>query len=82
MEKLFADADIEVLLDKYAPFLKKIYAQTEAKLQSNDPNLTVNPIFQELKSDPAGMLKALRRNPDYITQWAALDRKLQGALPK
>ncbi len=82
MEKRFADTDIDALLDKYSPFLKKIYALTEEKMQKDGVDLTSNPLFQEFKSDPAGMLKALRRNPNFITQWAALDRKLQEALPK
>jgi hypothetical protein len=51
-------------------------------MQKHGVDLTTNPLFREFKSDPAGMLKAMRRNPDYITQWAALDRKLQGGLPK
>ena len=82
MEKLIADTDIDVLLDKYSPFLKNIYALTEEKMRNDGVELAANPLFQEFKSDPAGMLKAMRRNPDFITQWASLDRKIQGALPK
>jgi hypothetical protein len=82
MEKLLADADVDVLLDKYSPFLSKVFAGTEAQMQKHGVDLTTNPLFREFRSDPAGMLKAMRRNPDYITQWAALDRKLQGGLPK
>jgi hypothetical protein len=59
-----------------------VFAGTEAQMQKHGVDLTTNPLFREFKSDPAGMLKAMRRNPDYITQWAALDRKLQGGLPK
>lgn len=76
MEVLFADSDIDVLLDKYAPFLIKLYDQVGAKIQEQNPDFYNNPFMQAFQADPIGLLKKMRRDPNFITQWAVIDRQL------
>jgi len=76
MEKLFNDMDIEALLDKYEPFLIKLYDQVAEKISKENPDFGNNPFLKAFRANPVAMLKEMRRNPDFITQWATLDKKL------
>ncbi len=76
MELLFSDSDMDALLDKYEPFLTRLYDQVISKIREKDPDFGNGPFMQAFKANPVGILREMRRNPNYITHWAVLDRQL------
>jgi hypothetical protein len=76
MTKLMDDFDIDRLLDKYEPFMLRVYDQVAANVLRENPGLEDNAFLKAFRANPVGMLKEMRRNPEFLTQWATLDRQL------
>lgn len=76
LEKLVADEVVDQLLERNASIVHKMYGLMEEQMIKNGIDLSANPLILAFKSDPVGMLKEMRRNPSFLTQWAVLDQKL------
>ena len=75
-QKLYSDEEIDQLLDRYEPFFKTLYAQVEKEMVKKGADLSANPRLKAFFSDPVPMMKEMRHNPNYLTQWALMDQKL------
>lgn len=75
MLKIYSDEEMDQLLDRYEPFFKGLAVKVEQELKNQGYDVAAGPMAQFLK-DPVPVLKDLRRNPAYYTQWALIDQQL------
>lgn len=74
VKKMLTDEEFDQLIDKNADLYKEIFAQTKAELHKRgyeDSEMTA------FLNDPIDTMKKMRRNPEYLTQWALIDRKIK-----
>ncbi|GAB5555652.1 MAG: hypothetical protein Sapg2KO_52430 [Saprospiraceae bacterium] len=65
------------LLESYRPFLEETYNETGKLLNQSGVNLIDYPGLENQFNDPVGYLKALKKDPRYTSQIAALELALQ-----
>lgn len=75
MLKIYSDEEIDQLLDRYEPFFKGLSVQVEKELLKQGYDVQTVHIKRFLEN-PAAVLKDLRRDPAYYTQWALIDQQL------
>ncbi len=75
MTKVFTDEQIDQLLDRYEPFFKGLAFQVEKELKKQGYD-TQTAYMQEFLDNPVPILKEMRRNPSFYTQWAFIDSQL------
>lgn len=65
------------LLEDYRPFLEKTYADMGALFSENGIVISKYPELEKQFNDPVGYFKALKKDPRYTSQIAALELALQ-----
>ncbi len=73
--KLYTDEEVDQLLDRYEPFFKNLYAQVEKDMVKKGADLNANPRLKAFFQDPVPVMKEMRHNPNFMTQWALMDQK-------
>lgn len=72
--KLMTDAEFDQFLDNNAESIKQLMAQTKEMLIKQGRNFD-SPQLNAFLNDPIPTIKEMRRNPQFMTQWAQIDRK-------
>lgn len=80
--KQFTDEEFDKIVDINEPLFKEIYAKAKAQLIAKGYDLSAHPELNEFLDNPVPMMKKLRRDPDLLTQWAMVDKKIQKELKK
>lgn len=73
--KLLTDEQFDQFLDNNAEAIKQLMAQTKAELIKQGRNFDNNPQLNAFLNDPIPTIKEMRRDPQFLTQWAQVDRK-------
>jgi hypothetical protein len=73
-KKILSDEEFDRYIDQNAAVYKEIFAQTKSELLKRGYENTELISFLD---DPIDVIKKLRRNPNYLTQWALVDRKIK-----
>lgn len=76
------DADFDKIIDEHADIFIQVFKGAEEQLKSRDYDYSHMPQLQELFDDPITVIKQLRRNPDFFSQWAILDHQLEEFVDK
>lgn len=72
--KLLTDEEFDQLIDKNAGIYNEIFASVKAELTRRGEDLSDLTNFFD---NPAETFKKIRRNPEYATQWALVDKKIK-----
>jgi hypothetical protein len=72
-QKQFSDEEFDRLLDQNAELFNTMYAETKVQLQKKGYDFAAFPQVAEFLDNPLPAIKAMRRNPMYLTQWALSD---------
>ncbi len=75
--KQFTDAEFDQMLDNNATLFKDAFAQAKIKLTSQGYDLSAKPQLNEFFDNPLETMKMVRRDPNYLTQWALIDQKIK-----
>lgn len=73
--KLMTDEQFDQFLDNNAEAIKQIMAQTKAELIKQGRRFDNNPQLDAFLNNPIPTIKEMRRDPNFLTQWAQVDRK-------
>lgn len=76
LKKLIMDEDFDEMLDQNAGIYKEIFAKIITNLQEKGIDINAVPQLAEFLADPLPMMKKIRRDPEFISQWALVDQKL------
>ncbi|AEE48227.1 hypothetical protein Halhy_0315 [Haliscomenobacter hydrossis DSM 1100] len=80
--KMVTDEEFDQFLDKNADLVNQIYAQTKQELLRQGSDLSNYPELQAMFDDPIPAIKKMRRDPQLVSQWAMVDKKIQKELKK
>lgn len=72
-QKQFSDEEFDRFLDQNAEFFHTMYAEAKVQLQQKGYDFAAFPQVAEFLDNPLPAIKALRRDPMYLTQWALSD---------
>ena len=75
-QKQYTDEEVDQLLDRYEPFFKNLYAQVEKDMVKKGADLDSNPRLKAFFQDPIPVMKEIRHNPNFLTQWGMMDQNL------
>ena len=75
--KLLTDEEFDQLIDQNAGNFTHLYAETKKELDKLGYDWSLNPTLAELFDNPIPIIKKLRRDPSYLTQWAFVDQKFK-----
>ena len=75
--KQFTDAEFDQMLDNNATLFKDAFAQAKIKLTNQGYDLSAKPQLSEFFDNPLETMKMVRRDPNYLTQWALIDQKIK-----
>jgi hypothetical protein len=81
-QKALTDEEFDQILDAYEPMIDDLFVKVKKSITEHGYDLEKYPEIQEFLDDPIPFMKEVRRNPDYLTQWASIDRNFQHALQK
>ena len=76
-QKQFSDEEFDRLLDQNAELFNTMYAEAKVQLQNKGYDFAAFPQVAEFLDNPLPIIKALRRDPMYLTQWALSDANLK-----
>jgi hypothetical protein len=74
-QKSLTDEEFDALVDKNEAVFKHIFSNVKEELKKRGHK--TSPEFQSFLDNPSETIKALRRDPYYITQWAMVDQKIK-----
>lgn len=72
--KQLTDANFDQFVDQHADLLRQMYQ--EAAHQMTAQGESISPELQAFFADPIPLMKQLRRDPQYLTQWSMVDRTI------
>jgi hypothetical protein len=72
-QKQFSDDEFDRLLDQNAELFNTMYAEAKVQLQNKGYDFAAFPQVAEFLDNPLPVIKAMRRDPMYLTQWALSD---------
>ena len=76
-KKIYSDEEFNKALDRYEPFFKGVYAQLAKEMEKQGYDLAANPKIAEFLKDPVPLIKEIRKDPNYLTQWAFIDQNIK-----
>ncbi len=74
--KGFTDEEFDRILDYNAALFEQIMSHAKDELIRRGNNLEAHPQLLAFLDDPVPVMKALRRNPAFLAQWAQLDNSI------
>jgi hypothetical protein len=81
-QKAMTDEEYDQFVDQHEALIKDIYAKAKIEVQKQGYDLAAFPQVAEFLDNPIPSMKALRRNPAYLTNWALVDQNLKNLKPK
>jgi len=76
MTKAITDEQFDQFVDQNEGFFKMAFQQAGEQLEAKGYNLDRFPGLEEMLNDPITFMKAVRRDPNYATQWARVDQQI------
>ncbi len=76
-QKALTDEEFDQFVDQHQMLIKDIYAKAKIELQNQGYDLATFPQVAEFLDNPIPSMKAIRRNPAYLTNWALVDQQLK-----
>ena len=70
------------MVDLNEPLFKQIYAKAKTQLIAQGYDLSAHPELNDFLDNPVPMMKKLRRDPNLMTQWSMIDKKIQKEIKK
>ena len=80
--KMLTDEEFDQFLDKNADLVNQIYTQTKQELLRQGRDLKNYPELQAMFDDPIPAIKKMRRDPQLVSQWSMIDKKIQKEIKK
>ncbi|GAB5555098.1 MAG: hypothetical protein Sapg2KO_46890 [Saprospiraceae bacterium] len=77
LQKLYTDQEFDTLLDDNQVFLETVYREVKKQMQNQGIDLKKYPQVVEFLDDPLPVMKQIRRDPQFFSQWAAIDQDLK-----
>jgi hypothetical protein len=77
LQKQLSDEEFDKMMDKSEPMLKDMYARVKGNLEEQGIDINAYPKLIEFFENPLPVIKQVRRDPNYITQWALIDQKIK-----
>ena len=74
-QKLYTDEEFDMMVDKNVGIFKEIFVQAKMQLEKSGYNLNAHPELAAFFNNPIKSIKAIRRDSNYLTQWALIDEK-------
>ncbi|WP_373551757.1 hypothetical protein [Haliscomenobacter sp.] len=78
-QKLYTDEEYDAYIDQNAGFLKGLFTQVKATMIKQGTDLSMYPQVTEFLDDPVTFMKAIRRDPAYLTHWSLVDQNFKNA---
>lgn len=75
--KIYTDEEFDVMIDNNAGLFQDAFAQAKIKLRNQGYDLTAHPELSAFFDNPVQTMKEVRRDPNYLTQWALIDQKIK-----
>lgn len=82
LNKQFSDEQFDQMIDLNAPVFKQAFAEAKARMIAQGYDFSARPELSTFLDDPIATMKKLRRDPNLLTQWAMVDKKIQSELKK
>jgi hypothetical protein len=76
-QKLYTDEEFDKMVDDNAGTFKEMFARAKMQLEKSGYNLNAYPEVMAFLDNPTKTMKAIRRDPNYLTQWALIDAKIK-----
>ncbi len=76
-QKIYTDEEFDKMVDNNAGTFKEIFAQAKLQLEKNGYDINAHPEVMAFLNNPTKTMKAVRRDPNYLTQWALIDAKIK-----
>ncbi|MDX2071464.1 MAG: hypothetical protein SFV55_23750 [Haliscomenobacter sp.] len=77
LTKQLSDEEFDQLIDQHSDYLTQLYANTKKTLIKQGYDPSNSPMLVELLDNPIPTIKKVRRDPNYLTQWAFIDQKFK-----
>lgn len=77
--KLYTDEEYDAYIDQNAGFLKALFSQVKVTMIKQGTDLSMYPQVTEFLDDPVTFMKAIRRDPAYLTHWSFVDQNFKNA---
>jgi hypothetical protein len=75
--KQYTDEEFDQIVDNNAGTITEMFAQTRIQLEKQGYDLNANPQVLTFLNNPIKTMKEVRRDPNYLTQWALIDQKIK-----
>ncbi|HKK77104.1 MAG TPA: hypothetical protein VJ953_18640 [Saprospiraceae bacterium] len=79
-QKAFTDSEFDQILDDHEAFIKLSFVKVKESLVDQGYELNNYPEILAMLDDPIPFMKKVRRDPNFLSQWASVDRHLQAAM--
>ena len=76
-QKLLTDEEFDRVLDQNKEVFLQVFANAKVEIQKKGYDLEALPQVAAFLDNPIQSLKAMRRNPAHLTQWALVDQNFQ-----
>ncbi|WP_373551756.1 hypothetical protein [Haliscomenobacter sp.] len=77
LEKQFSNDEFDKMIDDNRALYNDIYAKVKTQLQERGYDINANPLLVEFFENPTEAIKMIRRDPQFASQWALVDKKLK-----
>ncbi len=78
-QKIYTDEEYDAYIDQHETFLKAMFSQVKASMIKQGTDLSIYPQVTEFLDNPIPFMKAVRRDPTCLTQWALIDQNFKNA---
>lgn len=77
LQKQLSDEEFDAMMEQNEPMIKEMYARVKINLQEQGLDINAYPKLIEFFENPLPIIKQVRRDPNFITQWAMIDQKIK-----
>lgn len=77
LQKIYTDEEFDHILDDNQVFFETIYSEAKKHMQAQGIDVTEYPQLVAFFDNPLPIMKQIRRDPQFFSQWAAIDQNLQ-----
>jgi hypothetical protein len=82
LQKIYTDQEFDALLDNNQVFFETIYKEAKKHMQAQGIDVNEYPQLVAFFDNPLPIMKQIRRDPQFFSQWAAIDQDLQSKTTK
>ncbi len=76
LAKQMNDQEYDQFVDQHADYFTELFSNVKLELVKKGVNLNKHPEISSFLDNPIPMMKQVRRDPGYLTQWGSVDAKL------